>query len=185
MNKNRTIIVLALSILAMVVALGALVFFLKIIANKNKHTSIVLVTLANNIVKKEKRDVLLEKISEVELVKQTIDGHFVDPTKIDSFIDYLEKLGKDAGSEVKVENFEISTAEKNKLMVRLSAEGTFNNIMRTIMLLENTPYQIYITKTLIDKKPPQSDSSENKIGDKVSTSTPIWQVTISFNVTTL
>jgi arginine utilization protein RocB len=126
----------------MILSIATLFFFFKIIANKNEHTSSVLVNLANKMAKRENIDTLKKKIEEVKQTQEKINEHFVDSTKIDSFVDYLEKLGTSGSTEVKVESFELSVADKNTLQVKLSTKGTFSNVMRTMMLLENTPYHV-------------------------------------------
>jgi predicted O-linked N-acetylglucosamine transferase (SPINDLY family) len=185
MNKNRTTFILSLSIIVMILSLGTLVFFFKIIINKNQHTSATLVALANKMERKNNIDSLTKKISEVELTQQTINGYFVDSTKIDSFIDYLEKLGASASTEVKVQNFDTPTAKNqtNKtLMVTISSTGTFTNVMRTLELLENAPYKIHITKTTFNLQP-KVTAIDEKTGKPVpDSSTPIWQALISFSI---
>ncbi|MEK7106386.1 MAG: hypothetical protein AAB895_03435 [Patescibacteria group bacterium] len=181
MLKNRTIITLIISAVVMLATLATLVFFFKIIANKNEHTSAVLVNLANKVARKENINTLTKKIAEVEETKETIDGYFVDSTSIDSFIDYLEKLGANINTEVKVENFEISSTEKNILLVRLSNKGSFTNVMRMIVLLENAPYQIRITRTSINQLP-QSVTVDEKTGKATQVGATLWQSTISFSI---
>lgn len=185
MNKNRTTFILGLSITVMIFSLGALVFLFKIIINKNQHTSATLVALANKMERKKNIDSLTKKNSEVELTQQTVNRYFVDSTKIDSFIDYLEKLGASASTEVKVQNFDIPTAknQSNKtLMVTISSKGTFTNVMRTIELLENAPYKIHITKTTFNLQPKVTTIDE-KTGKPIpDSSTPIWQALISFSI---
>lgn len=184
MYKKRTTLTLILSMLAMVISIATLVLFFKIIANKNEHTSALSRSLVDKIAMKENADTLIKNIDEVENIKKIINEHFVDSTKIDSFIDYLEKLGVSASTEVKVESFDTSKTEKNILSVTLSINGKFSNIINTIKLLENAPYQIHIIRTsLIEQS--KSISKEIKTGDNVSIGTPEWQASVSFNVLTL
>ncbi len=184
MYKNRTTFMLILSILAMVVSITTLILFFKIIANKNEHTSALSRSLVDKIAMKENADTLTKKIDEVENIKKIINAHFVDSTKIDSFIDYLEKLGISASTEVKVESFDTSKTEKNILSVTLSVNGTFSNVINTFKLLENSPYQIDVIRiSLIEQ--PKSINKEIKTGNSASAGAPEWQSSVSFNVLTL
>ncbi len=180
MLKNRTNLILILSIILTLASVGTLIFIFKIIENKNQHTSKVIITLAEKIEKKENIDTLQKKIREIDGTKQLIDSYFVDPSKIDSFIDYLEKIGAGVGTDVKVEGFDATSQAKNILSVRLSIKGSFNNVIRTIMLLENAPYQITITKTNlnIENKTVTVDDQ----GNTKEISGTRWKANISFSV---
>jgi arginine utilization protein RocB len=167
----------------MILSIATLFFFFKIIANKNEHTSSVLVNLANKMAKRENIDTLKKKIEEVKQTQEKINEHFVDSTKIDSFVDYLEKLGTSGSTEVKVESFELSVADKNTLQVKLSTKGTFSNVMRTMMLLENTPYQVHITNVSLNKQSGDINI-DPKTGKVITTTASTWQSTISFSILT-
>jgi hypothetical protein len=181
MYKNRTILKLILSSLIMLLSVGTLVLFAKIIANKNSHTSAVLLNLSNKMAKKDNIEILKKKIAEVEETRETINGYFVDSTKIDYFVDYLENLGTSFGTQIKVESFEPSAKDKNTLSVRLSCKGTFSNIMNTILLLENAPYNIHITRTSFSQQLDQITTTD-KGGKKTTNSIPTWQANISFTI---
>jgi hypothetical protein len=180
MYKNRTNLKLILSVLIMLLSFATLVFFWKIIENKNVHTSKVLATLEDKIVKKSDASDLTKKVSEIDQLKVETKKHFVDSKSIDSFIGYLESLGADANTEVKVEGFDPMSTTKDHLTVRLSAKGTFSNIMRTIMLLENSPYQVHIKKTYINKGSPAVSLDEK--GNAKYTQTNTWQLDVTFSV---
>lgn len=181
MYKNRTILTLILSSVVMIISIATLIFFFKIIANKNEHTSAVLLNLSNKMAKKNNFESVKNKIDKVKQTEDTINSYFVDSAKIDSFISYLEELGTNFNTEVKVESFENSPADKNTLLVRISCKGTFSDILNTILLLENTPYQIHITKTSLTQQQ-QTNTIVDKNGKSITTSIPSWQATISFNI---
>jgi hypothetical protein len=180
MNKSHTKFTLLISIFVMIFSFAALAFFFKIIQNKNEHTSKVLTTLQQKINKKAKDSDLTKKISATEETRAKIDSYFVDSTQIDSFIGYLESLGTDAGTEVKVEGFDNPQATTGVLYVRLSASGTFTNVMRTILLLENSPYQIHITKTYLNRQGLATVTDAK--GVSKATGVPNWRADISFSV---
>ena len=181
MYKNRTTLTLIISSIVMIISIITLIFFFKIIANKNTHTSAVLTTLAEKMAKKNNIEVVRNKINEVDQTKNLISNYFVDSSKIDSFIDYLEKLGSSVGTEVKVENFE-TTNNKNSLSVRVTCLGTFSGIMNTILLLENAPYEIHITRASINQQLQPTSSTNDKPIKK--SSAPMWQANISFTILT-
>ncbi|MDE2030739.1 MAG: hypothetical protein KGI58_00545 [Patescibacteria group bacterium] len=186
MNKNHTTLTLVISAIVMVVSIGTLIFFFRIIENKNKHTSAVLTTLANKIADKNDSQIAESKMSEINSAQNSINNYFVDLTKIDSFVNYLEGLGSKSGAVVKVDSFETSDKEKNVLSVRLSSKGSFEDIIRTILLLENSPYNIHITNiSLGEEQIPQDTNTNTKTNNKSSVNKTQWQNTISFTVITL
>lgn len=179
MKKHRTTFILIISTIVMLVSFATLALFFKIIANKNAHTSAILVTLANKMAKKDNIDILTKKIEEVNTTKRRIDGYFVDASKIDSFIEYLENLGTSAGTEIKVAGFEVSPTDPHLLLVRLTSKGSFTNTMRTIMLLENAPYQLRITRTSLVRQTGTMTDAKGK-----ASTTSFWQAEISFSILT-
>lgn len=180
MNKPRTTLVFYMSILTMILAVGAFVFFFKVIKNKNHHTSAVLTTLQNKINRKENIETLEKKIVEVEATREVINSYFVDSNHIDSFINYLEKLGTSVGTELAVKSVEISSSETNTVLGEISIKGSFSDVMKTTALLENIPYQIHITSLYLNKDI-QTVTTEVK-GKKVVTTSSVWQADIAFKV---
>lgn len=181
MSKNRTNLIFFISTIVMVASVATFIFFFKVVENKNKHTSATLVTLANKIVKKENSQMLKDTIDQVYLTKESVGKHFVDSNEIDSFIDYLEGLGKDSGTEVNVQDFKISEENKNILSVRLLSRGSFSNVIRFLTLIENTQYQVSISKTTLEK---QSEvlNIDPKTNQPIPSGSSVWQADISFSI---
>lgn len=180
MHKSHTKLIFYLSILTALLALVVAVFFFRVIKNKNEHTSAVLTILENKINKKANISALEKKIAEVEVTREVINSYFVNSSEIDSFIGYLEKLGTSVGTKLEVKSVAISTDEKNTVLGQLSIEGTFANVMQTITLLENIPYQIHITSVYLNKNI-QSVTTEIK-GKTIVTEKSVWQADVSFKI---
>ena len=180
-NKND-ILILGLSITIALVALAVLIFFFKTIENKNKHTSVVLTTLAEKVKQKENMKSLIEKVQKVSEMSDTINSYFVNGKEVDSFINYLENLGTSAGVELEVQNFDISTTSKDILNVTISTKGNFSNTIKTLILIENAPYKINITKTFLDQS--TEFSNPDPKDPQKQTNTSFWRSEISFNVLT-
>lgn len=184
MKKNHTTSTLIFSTLVAVLAICLLVFFLKVIENKNKHASVVLATLQEKMKEKEKAIVFAGKVAEIKLLQDSINSYFVDPNKIDTFVNYLEEIGVDLGSEVSVKNIVISPKAKNIIIFNLSINGTFKEVMRTITFLENIPYRINITQVYLNKDTGQQGTQGVTENGKTS-NTPTWQADVSFNILSL
>lgn len=183
MNHNHTNLILIISIVVFLVSIAVFIFFFKVIENKNEHTSRVLVTLAEKMSDKKNAETLLSKLAELDGVMNTINNSFVDQGKIDTFVDYLEKLGVDNGVELTVKNIEISPKEEKTIVVKISTSGNFNNTMKTLYLLENIPYNVSISQAFVNKeiKEIEEKDGEDKKGDRPV----VWHADITFNILSL
>jgi hypothetical protein len=188
MHTTHTTSVFLLSALISLIAIGTFVFFLHVIKHKNEHTSSVISSLEDKQIKKENSFALLQKTDEVEAIHQSINAYLVDPSKIDSFVEYLEGLGVVTGAKVKAQAVEISSAEKNTILIRLSIKGGFDAVMKTVALIENAPYQIHVTELYLNKSiatgvPTPAPSLNGKTPEAPAPSV-VWEADLSFNVLT-
>jgi hypothetical protein len=180
MNKNRTKILFALSIVTMMLACTTLVFFLRVIKNKNEHTSALTLTLADKMAEKQSTEDTKKKTGEVETTRALVESYFVNSSESDAFINYLEGLGTTAGSEVTVDSLDIAPASKNILLVQISGSGTFSSLMRTLELLENSPYKIHVMRTYFNQQSIVDTTGDAKAPKK--TAGPTWKSEIGFSV---
>lgn len=125
---------------------------------------------------------LVEKVNKVSEISDTINSYFVNSKEVDSFINYLENLGASAGVELEVENFDVSATSKDILNVTISTKGSFSNTIKALILIENAPYKINITKTFLDKSSESSNPDPKDPQKQINTS--FWRSEISFNVLT-
>jgi hypothetical protein len=159
---------------------------LNVIKNKNQHTSVVLTTLQDKITEKENYRINASKIEETKLIQDSMNNYLVDKDKIDVFVGYLENIGVDFSSIVSVKSIEVSKEDSDLILVRLSVNGTFSNVINTINLIENIPYQINITKIYLNKDTRLSfQESRNTVQKQKTSKTPEWQADISFSILSL
>ncbi|MFA6251302.1 MAG: hypothetical protein WC603_01600 [Candidatus Paceibacterota bacterium] len=181
MKKRNSILILILSLITTLLVLGALGFFLRIIKNKNQHISVSIATLEKKLKDKEEIVTFAEKLSEIESIRDTISSRFIDPNKIDTFVNYLEDLDSDIGSDIAVKNIEISPKVKNSIAFKILITGTFQEVMETISLLENIPYEVDVTQVYLNKDLAQViDTQDEKQTPVIKVST--WQADIAFNI---
>jgi len=180
MKKNNTILMFISSLLIVFAVIFLFLFILNVIKNKNKHASVTFSALQNKIKEKEKIIGSKEKIIEIQALNDSIASHFVNTNEIDKFVGYLENMSTFTGSELVVNGIEIPPKMGDIISFKISVLGDFNEVMKTLNLLENIPYQITITQIYLNKKinsPIQSDTTK-KIEPEISK----WQMDISFNV---
>jgi len=185
MKKNNTSLVFYASLFTMIVSVGIFIFFFKVIQNKNEHASKVRMTLSDKIAQKANTDLIEEKISEVQSKSKIVNSYFLDTNNIDKFVEYLEKLGSDNQTDLLVKDIQVPQAEKNRISVKILINGKFADIMQTIALLENSPYQINITQSFLNKiineqVVPVTGKTKNIPIEPPS----LWQADIIFNILT-
>lgn len=182
MKNSKQTILFTISLVTLLAAVSLFVFFLHVIKNKNNHTSAVLTTLENNLLRKQNIDTITKKVNEVERTRDTINSYFVNTKEIDSFVNYLESLGNSSMAELRVERFESIPNVPNTLSVRVSINGQFSNVIRTFKLLENSPYKISINNfnmNHITETVTETINGKEFTKDKFS-----WQSTVTFNILT-
>lgn len=180
MQKNRTTILFIISIIATLLSVGVFVFFFKVIKNKNEHTAVVMTTLEDKVLEKKNASELVKKMTQVDTIKSTLNGYFVDSASIDSFVNYLESLGVNSNTIVSVKSVEVSKTESNILLVQLSTEGNFSNVMQTVKLLENMPYKVSIQQIFFNKNTKVvTDAAQPKEKPKEISD---WEANVSFSV---
>lgn len=189
MKKYHTTYLLIFSAIVTILAVGLFVFFYKIIENKNLHASTVLTTLQGKMKEKEDAILFAEKVAEIKSLQNSVNGYFVDSNKIDTFVNYLEDIGPNFGTEVTVKNIEIPPKTKNTIIFDVAVSGTFKGVMKTITFLENILYkvnitQIYLNKDVVEQSQQTMGTDGAIIKEKVP-STQTWQADVSFNILSL
>lgn len=178
MKNKKITLFLIISIFITIIVILALVFFLRIIKNKNEHTSVVVATLEDKMKQKENAESFAEKFEEIKSLEDDITSHFVDPNKIDEFVSYLENLGNTTGASISVDGIETKEEGNGMIDFKLSIGGSFTNVSETITLLENIPYQINIVQVYLNKNIDQEKDEKGIIIPKPST----WQADVSFSI---
>jgi len=187
MKRDHTRLMFIISILVTIVFSLALFYFFKLITNKNTSTVDILSTLSKNMAQKNNTEVLLKKSEELEKTDELVNSYFIDSSKISDFVDSLDKLGQNNNTQIKVLNVAVPQNAKNTIMVKLSIVGNFNNVMRTVYLLEDSPFFVDITQAFVNVnkiQTPVGGNKDNSKTTKVQTKTS-WEADITFNVLSL
>lgn len=183
MNKKYIKIIFIISIFVTILVLVALTFFFRVIKNKNEHIGKVSETLMEKKEEKENREILIDKFTELELILETVNNYFVDPSKIDTFVDSLEKLGVNNNTELMVKNVELDPKKKENIFFKVLITGEFSDVMKVVYLLENIPNYTGLNQVFINKEVKVSSSEVDGIEKNIESS--IWQADVSFNVLSL
>ena len=178
MKTKNTNIILIISFIVFLCTLATFVYFLNVIKNKNRHTSAVLSAVDQKVSEIENRGAVFKKMEELNEINKKIGDYFVNPSRVDVFVEYLENLGTDNKVNLVVKSVEIPKKEKNKIIVSIDMGGSFQNIMKIIALLESAPYNIEINSAFLNKNNINETSKDGEVKTE-------WQSNISFSVLTL
>lgn len=183
MKKSKINLILVISSVLFVLLLGALIYFVNIIKNKNEHTSVVVSTLNKKIKDKENINDLQKKIGEFEDINKKIDGYIVNTASVDTFVESLEKIGLNNNVDLTVNGVDIPKNEKNKITVRLSIKGDFSKVMNTIANLENSPYYMNVLSSYINKEiKERSEIAPGPAGASIDLKNELWRADLTFSV---
>lgn len=185
MKKNNTNLILISSTILLLIFVGIFVYLLNVIKNKNKHTSVVVSTLEMKMAEKKNINILEKKMSELGDMHKKIDGYILDSANIDVFVEYLENIGTNNKVELSVKGVELPKNEKNKVLVNLSMNGSFPNVIRVVNLLENAPYNITINSLYLNKELVQDVETINpkdKTKEAPIVKQPSWQADVNFSI---
>lgn len=178
MNKKNTNLIFIASAITTMMAIVVLVFFFKIIENKNKHTSAVLSTLNEKILEKENAETLKEKIIEIESTYIKINDHLFNKESVDTFVSYMEDLGNSVGADISVKSIDSIKNQKNLMQVKVYSYGMFSSVMKSISLIENMPYKIDIIQVYLNKDLNKNTNDSEKVLPVLNN----WSADITFNI---
>lgn len=177
MIKKNSTLKFILSVFFAILIIFIFIFFLKIIKDKNRNTSTAMMTLQEKIKTKEKMTMFFEKSEEIRALQNDVNDFFVDTKKIDTFVNYLESLGLDIGSKIIVKEIKVPEKLNDRIEFQLSITGNFDQVTKTVIILENIPYQIEVTRVYYNKEIDDNKDEKVKILE-----IPTWQVDLTFNI---
>lgn len=181
MKNRKTITLLILSVITAILVWGAFWFIWHIIKNKNEHSSVVIATLEEKMTDKQNASLFAEKFDEIKTLRNSLTSHFVDKSKVDEFVNYLEDLSLITNARITIVGIDIPEEIKNTIKIDMSIDGEFDEVAKTIKLLENIPYQTTINDLHIIK----NIKPEVKLNEKVIEKFYPWHAEVSINIITL
>lgn len=131
----------------------------------------------------------LSKESDLSKLKRTIDAtnedreklveHFVRAEDAVSFLETIESYGAIAGTKFQLNSADIQK-DKNTMKLSFIANGTFPQVYRLLILIENTPYQFTMENISFSKVDP-GPAQLSPTGEVLPEGEPKWDA--SFDIT--
>lgn len=107
--------------------------------------------------------VSLEKsLHDAAISRLTVDSYFLPAKGTVSFVEFVESLGRVAGTKVSIKSIGVDEggAEdfKDVLSVAVDVYGNWNSLMNFLSLIESAPYHVDISSADIDKSATKSSN---------------------------
>lgn len=188
MKKSWTNILIIISAIILLISIFSLVYFLNIIKNKNINISAANIALDKKVSDQDNMNGLKNKIIELGNTQKSISSHFVNTEAIDTFVEYLENTGTSNGIDLSVKSVDVPKNEKNKILVSINMTGSFSNVMKIMAILENSPYNIVINSTYLNKETSvvtDVNNLLNKGKELPKESKSYWLANVTFTILTL
>ena len=158
--RRVTLIHLILAALLTLGMLGAYVFWFTAVGKASVETAV----LAENIRAKSQE---LEKVAAAKVALEalaedeaSIRGYLVREAEIVPFLGRLEDTGTNFGAQVEVVSVATETlAERNRIMLSVKIEGTFDAVLRTLGSIEYGPYDSSVERITFDTVPAEEAPS--------------------------
>ena len=117
-------------------------------------------------------------MTEIAGDESSVQNYFVPETGVVSFINTLEQQGKSQGSTVNVLSVSPGNGALPTMLFSLTIEGTFDKVMRTVGVIEYSPYDLYVSQFSITQEGKDSWTANlglvvgSVVSPKTATSTP-------------
>lgn len=171
MNKKSTIIILSLLAAAAVLVYAGM--FIKV-ARLNAEVSEIQAKIDSQGNKDAALRLSGKSLVETQAERSSLVSFFVAEDGPVSFIENLETLARSTGALIKIDSLSIdalSNQRFEKLSVRVEAIGPWNSVYKFLILVENMPYAVNISRVLISEDTDASNKTSGK-----------WRLEMSFDV---
>lgn len=159
MNTKKNKRLLALFSLINIMFLGVYGYLFYVVASKNTETVVLYTTSHQQASDKEKIQELDRTIKDTEKERNNLSAYFVTKTSAVTFIEQIEKIGKNAGVDLSVNSVSGDAKGGGTTQLAFSAAGTFSDIYRLIALVESMPYKVTLKKADMQVTSDQKDGS--------------------------
>jgi len=141
MKNNLTKIYLTFSVIFLTISCVAFVSLNKKIDSTKKIISENETKWQQEAEKRKNTQLLNDSIKKIQSEKDLLETHFANSSDIVPFLDTLESIAEKGGVKAEVNSVDIPK-ENDGLIVGMNASGSFENVYKFILLLENSPYEL-------------------------------------------
>ncbi len=121
-----------------------------------------MVDIDNEILRREEVALLNKSITSIKQDRDLLATHFAQGSDIVPFLNTIESIARKSGVKAEISSVDV-LKDKSGLLVKVSSSGTFNNIYKFLLLLENSPYELDVSGLNLQKEPSAVVSDESGI----------------------
>ncbi len=127
-------------------AIGYFFMYRTIVSQAQSSSKVITEINAENGRKQQESD--LTKIYYDTITDRTrISSFFIHEDKVVDFIQKMEKIGTDSGTELDLSSI---SSDGGYVKAHVSDRGSWSNLMRALVLIENLPYSLTISNVRLD-----------------------------------
>ena len=186
-TNHRHYILILFAILATALAVGVYVILYKTILTQAAQSFQISYELSQENEKKQHEQDLASIFAKSADDRERNDHSLISQAKIVSFIEMVESIEKQANVKLELSNLHNDDVITDKnpityLYAHVDAEGTWTNVMRTLLLLENLPYASIVDDVKILRITELSSTSVSS--SKKAPPAPTWGLSVNLRVLT-
>lgn len=159
-HKTRHIILFSLTLLLALGSIGVYSYFFSQVRSKNESASLMNQDVEIALSRQDQIQELKKTLARTEIERQSIDSHFVENDNPTIFLESLEYLGKQSGTMFTLSSvLEVKEKDKpSRLEAGFKASGSFAQIYKLILLIENMPYEVEFKNVSLNAGISQTES---------------------------
>jgi len=153
MKNNFQKIALLLSILLFISLCFVYGYFYNKIQENSQNAEQAKIALQLEIDKRDRVNALENSMQQISDNKDLLETHFARSSDVVPFLNTIESLAPWVGAKAQIDSVETGTGN-TKLVVGVSASGSFDSVYKFLTLLENSPYELNFLSMDIHKTTP-------------------------------
>src|SRR5690349_18424475 len=138
-SRHYVLVIFAIS--AAVVSILGYIFMYRTIITQAKSSSKFLADINAESEKRQHEDELTKIYNNTVEDRTKIAQFFIHEDKIVDFIEKIEQIGRDSATDIDISSI---NTENSTVSAHIKAGGSWENIMRALIMIENLPYSISI-----------------------------------------
>lgn len=146
--NSHHFVLIFFSLLSLMVTTYGYYFIYNNTLSQARNYKIISEQANNEDYKKQSSESLNKIYNSTKPDREKLSSYFVHEDKIVSFIELIEKIGPDSGTNVELSA--LSKDEKN-IKAKVSIKGSWTGVMTALIMLENQPFSISINNLNISK----------------------------------
>lgn len=142
---NRTLLRLVIWVLIFVVAVGAYAYWYYLLTAADAEVATLAQQVNQRSVDETSAEQAADELSQLSGAESDIQGYFVVPDNVVSFLEEQQTLGTSLGAQMSVVSVTANPNPHPHLDLALTISGSFVAVMRTVGAIEFSPYDITVS----------------------------------------